>query len=269
MIEPRRVDDLPQPDPTQRDGQIDALLMDGLDRYFSGRYDDAIHLWTRVLFIDRAHARARAYIDRARSAMAERQRQSDEKLQASRQSLERGETDAARVLLSEAIAAGGEDDRAAALRARLDGTERLHRVSAMSSSAARPALTPVPGWSWPGPSRAVAGVAGTALLAIVLAVAIAATAIQDAFSTSGRTQELSSVGAPALPVMSSAEVAMVRARTLFDRGRLAEALVALDRIGPDSAARPQADRLRIEIQGLLLAGNGRAAAREEPGAVSR
>jgi hypothetical protein len=269
MIEPRRVDDLPQPDPTQRDGQIDALLMDGLDRYFSGRYDDAIHLWTRVLFLDRTHARARAYIDRARSAMAERQRQSDEMLQTSRQLLDRGDTDAARSLLSEAVAAAGEDDQAAALRARLDRTERLHRVAAAPSAVTRPVLAPVPGWSWPGPSHAVAGVAGAALLAVLLVLAIGAPAVQGAFNASRGTETLASVGAPPLPVLTSAEVALVRARTLFNRGRLAEALVALDRIGPDSTARPVADRLRIEIQGLLLASGGRAGVRESPGAVSR
>ena len=37
-------------------------------------YEQAIHVWTRVLFLDRGHARARAYIERARSALAERQR---------------------------------------------------------------------------------------------------------------------------------------------------------------------------------------------------
>ena len=41
----------------------------------------AINVWTRALFFDRSHARARAYIDRARSALAERQREAEELLQ--------------------------------------------------------------------------------------------------------------------------------------------------------------------------------------------
>ena len=41
-------------------GQAEALLVDGLDCYFAARYEDAIHIWTRVLFLDRSHARARA-----------------------------------------------------------------------------------------------------------------------------------------------------------------------------------------------------------------
>jgi tetratricopeptide (TPR) repeat protein len=270
MIEPRRVDDLPEPEATHRDGQIEALLMDGLDRYFTGRYEDAIHLWTRVLFLDRSHARARAYIDRARSALVERQRQSEEKLQASRQLLDQGETDAARMLLSEAVAAGGDDDRAAALRVRLDRTERLHGPAPVTASARAP-RAPVPGWSWSGRSHRVAGIAGTTLVAVLLLVLIAGADIQEALGVSGRTQQLAAgIATPTLPVLSSAEVAIVRARTLYDRGRLAEALVALDRVSPDSSMRPVADRLRIEIQQMLLESSRRGAGRDGPaGAVPR
>ena len=56
-----------------------------------------------------------------------------------------------------------------------------------------------------------------------------------------------------LPVLSSAEAALVRARTLVARGRLSEAMVWLDRVALDSPERPEADRLRVELQQLLLA----------------
>ena len=88
MPESRRLPLSDKDEAALRDGQIDALLDDGLDRYFGGRYEEAIHLWTRVLFLDRSHARARAYIDRARTTLAELQRRSDEMLQASRDLLE-------------------------------------------------------------------------------------------------------------------------------------------------------------------------------------
>lgn len=48
--------------------------MAGLDEYFAGRHDRAVQVWSRVFFLDRTNARARAYIERARSAFAERQR---------------------------------------------------------------------------------------------------------------------------------------------------------------------------------------------------
>ena len=60
------------------------------------------------------------------------------------------------------------------------------------------------------------------------------------------------VRTPLLPVLTSAEAALVRARTLYSRGRLAEALQVLDRVDPESANRPAADRLRVEIQQMLL-----------------
>jgi hypothetical protein len=63
-----------------------------------------------------------------------------------------------------------------------------------------------------------------------------------------------------LPVMSSGEVALVRARSLYGRGRLAEALQALDRVSVDSPVRAAADQLRVEIQQILLA-SGPAAGR--------
>src|SRR5436853_447564 len=61
-----------------RDAKIEQLLLVGLDHYFATQYQEAINVWTRALFLDRSHPRARAYIERARSAMSERQRQSDE-----------------------------------------------------------------------------------------------------------------------------------------------------------------------------------------------
>ena len=56
---------------------IEQLLLAGLDHYFIGQYEQAIHVWTRVFFLDRGHARARAYIERARGALAEHQREAE------------------------------------------------------------------------------------------------------------------------------------------------------------------------------------------------
>ncbi len=62
---------------SDRAALIEQLLLAGLDQYFSGQYEQAIHVWTRVFFLDRGHARARAYIERARGALAERQREAE------------------------------------------------------------------------------------------------------------------------------------------------------------------------------------------------
>jgi hypothetical protein len=87
-----------------------------------------------VLFLDRNHARARAYVERARKTVAEMQRQSDELLQASRDLLERGDAQAARELLTEAATRSHDDLQVAALRVRLERLERLERVRALGGA---------------------------------------------------------------------------------------------------------------------------------------
>src|SRR3954454_13840219 len=115
-----------------RDGKIEQLLLIGLDHYFAARYELAINVWTRALFLDRSHARARAYIDRARSALAERQRESEELLQNGVAAFERGEGDEARRLLQAAIDGGAPSEEALAV------LDRLNRLEA----AANPAVAP-------------------------------------------------------------------------------------------------------------------------------
>jgi tetratricopeptide (TPR) repeat protein len=252
MIEPRRLDPDDAADAVRRDSQTEALLVDGLDRYFTGRYEDAIHLWTRVLFLDRSHARARAYIDRARTAIAERQRRSDEMLEASRDLIDRGETTAARTLLTEAVAETGDDEHAAALRLRLERVERARTTGPGRDQPAAP-RRPVPGWVWPPRSQGVTAGLVIGSLTITALMVLGSPVLRDLVALGAdRTPLAASPAIAPLPVLSSADVALVRARTLYARGRLAEALVALDRVGPDSPARPAADRLRIEIQQLLL-----------------
>src|SRR6202795_2806377 len=103
-----------------RDAKIEQLLLAGLDRYFAAQYEQAINVWTRVLFLDRNHARARAYIERARSALAERQRESEELLHNGLAAFERGEMDAARQLLNAAVQRGGAHEVALAFLTRID-----------------------------------------------------------------------------------------------------------------------------------------------------
>jgi tetratricopeptide (TPR) repeat protein len=264
MADPRRLEPLSRADLADRDSRVEALLVDGLDKYFNGRYEEAIHLWTRVLFLDRSHARARAYIDRARTAVAERQRRAEEMLHESLTLMQQGETAAARERLVEAVSETGENDQAAALRVRIERIERLNATSRVAvPSPARPAEA-VPGWSWPRRSRTALGSAAALVAGLLLVIGVTSADLQDWVGLrSDREQLFAGTTVPRLPVLSSAEVALVRAQTLYSRGRLAEALQVLDRVGPDSPARSAADELRVQIQQLLLASSrnlsGRAA----------
>src|SRR6266699_2139779 len=101
MTDPLRTDtsdELGVQSAADRDARIEQLLLAGLDHYFTGQYDQAINVWTRALFFDRSHARARAYIERARRAQAERQRESEELLHNGLSAFQRGESGEARRL---------------------------------------------------------------------------------------------------------------------------------------------------------------------------
>src|SRR5437763_11303459 len=115
-----------------RDAKIEQLLLIGLDHYFAAQYEQAINVWTRALFLDRSHARARAYIERARSALAERQRQSEELLQTGVAAFHRGDGEEARRLLQAAIDAGAPPEDALAF------LERLNRLDSVRSKPSRP-----------------------------------------------------------------------------------------------------------------------------------
>ena len=234
-------------DEGSRESQIDALLEEGLDRYFNNRFEDAIHLWTRVLFLDRSHARARAYIDRARTALAEVQRRSEEMLQTSRDLLDQGRTDAARQMLSDAIATTGDDHQSAALRAHLERHERARVPLGIPAGSPVPAET-IPGWTW----RRTSPLAVTSIAAGALIVLLGGLVLLDVTDADRVAPPAVAVAGPRLPVPSASEVALVRARALFVRGRLSEALEKLGGVQPGSPERPAADQLRIEIQQLLL-----------------
>jgi tetratricopeptide (TPR) repeat protein len=260
MAEPRRVESTPdkisEGGAVDKASQADALLVQGLHLYFDGHFEDAIHIWTRVLFLDRSHARARAYIDRARSAIAERQRRSEEMLQASQQLLESGETDAARHLLTEAVASTGDDERAAAVRVKIERLERAERARAAAGSArlaisAAPAV--LPAWNWPDRSPSTRLLYGVAVGAVVFLLGFAGVRLYDWIEFRAQTDSLVAPPAQVLQVLSSSDVALIRARTLYGRGRLAQALQALDRVDDRSDRRGEADALRVEIQRLLLA----------------
>jgi len=242
-----------------RDAKIEQLLLTGLDHYFAAQYEQAINVWTRALFLDRSHARARAYIDRARSALAERQRESEELLQRGVAAYRRGAGDEARRLLEAAIAGGAPADEALAI---------LDRLSRLENPPASTPAPPVPGrrrrLAPLGTDRMAtptfrAAVALIVLLALALAGVSAATWRQVDWRSLLALQAPGSNSAAAPladdrlpPVPRRGEIALARARALAAGGRLRDALVALDSVRPTDVQKPDADRLRADIQRQLL-----------------
>jgi tetratricopeptide (TPR) repeat protein len=232
------------------ESRIEELLLAGLDHYFNGQHELAISIWTRVLFLDRTHARARAYIERARTAIAERQRESDELLHAGLDAFTRGDAGDARRLLTTAVEHGARPEEA------LAALERLDRLA-----PAEPA---------PAPRRRVLRVSqilaaerrgvSFATLVLVLAIGLAAGALVMMAWSSGvlpwarpapAAADVRSTPDP-LPVPSASDVAFARATAWYKSGRLRDALTVLDAIRPGDPLRAQADDLRATIQQKLL-----------------
>src|SRR3954471_23154307 len=139
MSDPLRTDPTCANEPVSeadREAKIEQLLLSGLDHYFTGQYDHAINVWTRALFLDRNHTRARAYIDRARSALAERQRESEELLHNGVAAFQRGDGDEARRLLQAAIDGGAPSEEALAV------LDRLNRLETPAAPAVMPSSSP-------------------------------------------------------------------------------------------------------------------------------
>lgn len=259
MSDPARTDDNDGLDPRavdDDDARVEQLLLGGLDHYFAGRYEQAVHVWTRVLFLDRGHARARAYIERARSALAERQRHSDELLHRGTAAFEDGQVVTARRLLTAAVEQGAPTEVALAYLGRLD---RLSGASLPSDVT--PASLPAHGVTVPQSPTTPTRRTGT----VLAWVAVAAVLLVGAVWFVGAVGDLAHWGPPAaaaetavkspddpLPTVRASEVALTRARALFETGHVGDAVRVLGTISLADPHRAEADRLLADIQRALL-----------------
>lgn len=252
MSEPQRRNETTRRDDASHPGpaaQIERLLLAGLDLYFTGHYQEAINIWTRVVFLERGHGRAKAYIERARSAIAEQQREADELFHRGRAACDRGDLDEARRHLALAVDRGGSSDDALQL------LQQLNRFSG-PQAAGEPVAQPVDGVVGPGRADDGGWLRVLAAIAAMSALALGAAPLVSWFAVAPAV-DVAEVGiAPSvdpLPVVRGGAEAIVRARALYAGGHLSDALRALERIDVGDPARQDAERLRGEIQRDLLA----------------
>jgi hypothetical protein len=239
---------------TERRVKIEELLLVGLDHYFKGEHEQAINVWTRVLFLDRSHARARAYIERARGALAERQRRSEELLHHGAAAFERGEVGEARELLQTAISQGAPREEALAVLDRLSLLGQPRRPAGNGVRGQRVAEIQrrrKNGTSWRfGLGVAVVLVVGSVIAALTFGRAAGLSLLRTADVPSPavfKSPELN------LDFPTRSEQALARARTLAASGHLHDALAALDGIKSTDVQKPEADRLRGDLQRQLVA----------------
>jgi hypothetical protein len=258
MNEPIRSDRPPSGESADRDrdARIEELLLTGLDHYFSGHHELAINIWTRVLFLDRGHAKARAYIERARGAIAEKQREAEELLHSGAAALDRGDHVEARELLSSAVEHGTSGEEALALLHRLD---RLEAAAEPSSYRVRQVDSPPP--HRPGRDdlsgrrdARVAWVAGGLVTGILIASVVGGYLwmVADSFELEVVRSAPPVVAEEPLPVLAACEMRLVRAEQLRQQGRLREALAVLDPGDPDRRHQARYDLARGVIQRQLI-----------------
>jgi tetratricopeptide (TPR) repeat protein len=247
----------------ERDARIEELLLTGLDHYFGGQHELAINVWTRVLFLDRGHAKARAYIERARGAIAERQREADELLHSGAEALQRGDRAAARELLTSAVERGVSGEEALALLHRLDRLEAAGTLVRRVPSSRQPATDRrVARRAAPRRDSRIVWVAAGIVTGILIAVAVGGYLwmVADPLEIGTSQNVLPPQPQDPLPVPSASEILLTRARDLFEKGRIREALALLDRAEPDDRHRASFDALRATIQRDLLEAGRKAAA---------
>jgi tetratricopeptide (TPR) repeat protein len=261
MTEPQRTDfQTPPAADAERATRIEELLVSGLDHYFAEDYEQAINVWTRVIFLDREHDRARAYIDRARKAIAERQRQSEELLHLGFDAYKGGDVERARALLTRAVEQGAPSDEALVLLERMDRLEGtgfdtpVHRRPQPVRRVAVHATSPRRARTWPW---AIAALTLGGLGAGVYFGAAPALAWLTDIPAAARSA--TPAATDPLPMVRTADTLLDRARALYIDGHLHDALRLLDRIGIADPVRPEADRLRADIQRALLAAASPAA----------
>jgi len=229
-----------------RDALIEQFLLTGLDRYFAGRYEDAIHVWTRVFFLDRGHARARAYIERARGALAERQREAEAAAHVAGETALDGTLD---------IASWRPRTTGKTLLAppRIRTPRRLRRRDLMPLPADLEGLAPIAEAST---GRLWTHVVLVTLAAVLLFGAGYVVADRDRIANWWKAPTAStrtpSVTLDPLPVPRASERALARARALYARGRVHDAVRELATIRVDDPLRPQADGLLVDLQRALL-----------------
>ena len=257
---------------TERDARIEQLLLAGLDEYFAHRYEHAINLWTRVLFLDRHHDRARAYIERARSAQSELQRETDAVLYQGIEAFREGNVARARELVVDALDRGASLDDAQGM---LDRIERLDAGQTVPKHrrplAARP--LPVAEVATEDLATGAKRVSGWVPALLLMAAALATFAVGiwgwtvpdpstwSVFAAASRQPRVvMPLPLAPLPIAAANEAFLSRAKAQFASGRLRDALRQLDRIPIGDPLRADADRLRADVQRQLLA----VAAAEQP-----
>jgi tetratricopeptide (TPR) repeat protein len=112
------------------------LLRQGKELLRTGCYQQAIHVWTRILFLDRGNPVACKAIDKAKRALAERQRESDAIVAEASAYEQEGERSKAKRLLARVLTTDPRHTEGRSLWEKIEALERRGEPQANASTLA-------------------------------------------------------------------------------------------------------------------------------------
>jgi len=256
------------------------LLGRGEDLLRAGRYQQAVHVLTKILFLDRGNPDARKLIGRAKVAIAENHRQLDLIVMEAAGHLEQGKRQRARREVENVLAIDPRHTEARNLLETLDALERRGEARSCSVSTSAPPGSLRPdtgrrprrrrGTVKPGePSKSNKRGAGSSvkigafvfLVSCVFGMGGLYLHLNWDFLISDRGVSASRQAGPAvveesdrLPLLLPSELYFYNGVRLYGEGRYREALAELGRVERRSSVYEEARKLILRIEERLLRG---------------
>lgn len=261
------------------------LLRQGDELYTRGLYHQAVHVWTRILFLDRGNPDARQRIDQAKQSLAERERRLDAEIAEAKALFESGRIEEARERVRSVLAADGSHSEAVALEAAMEALER--RNGPPREAPEEPAAVPVPPTTMakglvikvPRGTRRSSARDGRPVgsrfkmtafvLVAILSIAVSLLYLRvnwEAIVSDEAYRPSADLGTALLPdrlAASAPDLSHLRyynGERLFAQGRYREALAELRLVDRDSQVMTRARSLVLRIEDRLL----RSATEQEP-----
>lgn len=254
--------------------KTEELAATGEELYRQGRFQEAIHVWTRILFLDRANLEARGAIERAKRDIAERQRRLDLETVEAARLLEEGDLEASRLRVRAVLSVDASHPEANLLAREIAALDRRSEVAREPprESVEEAATAPARGIVLRVPRTPVSKPTGSLPIASGLKMAFFVMAAVLLFSASAlylyaNWDSLVSDGAfghpggrgPApevemQPVPDLSELRYMNGARLFAQGRYREALSELSRVDRASPVIGPARSLILRIEERLLRG---------------
>jgi tetratricopeptide (TPR) repeat protein len=252
--------------------RTEALFRQGEEHFAAGEYQQAIHVWTRILFVDRGNLRVREALDEAKKVIAERQRRLDLDCAEAQRLFDGGDVEGARkaaraVLATDAshVEANHLEEKIAALERRNEPARALPVGSPAESGPSKGIVIRVPRTER-APSNAVRPIVPHGKMIAFIAAALvvfAASALYlyqnwEGIVSDGQFRRPvapeASPGAegPLAPVPDLDELRYFDGERLFQQGRYREALAKLSRIARGSPVTAEARSLILRIEERLL-----------------